>query len=138
MRLIIDTNRIISALLTKGWTREIIMSDAFDFFTLDYVMEELRTYKEYVLKKAHMNEKEFELLFTLIMETITIVPERKIKRYLKKAIDIMNDIDRDDAPILACAFAIPNEGIWTEDKDFDKQLHIKIWKTKELKMYLGN
>jgi predicted nucleic acid-binding protein len=32
--------------------------------------------------------------------------------------------------------AVPNEGIWTEDKDFEKQKTVKIWKTKELKEYI--
>lgn len=57
MRLIIDTNRIISALLKKGWTREIITSTNFDFYTVDYVMEELEKHKKYILKKAKMTEK---------------------------------------------------------------------------------
>jgi predicted nucleic acid-binding protein len=68
-----------------------------------------------------MNEKEFELLFGLVMEDIKIVPDKKIKAQMKKAIDVMKDIDINDSPILACAFAIPNEGIWSEDKDFYKQ-----------------
>ena len=48
----------------------------------------------------------------------------------------MRDIDEKDAPIIACALAISNEGIWTEDKHFEKQNRIKIWKTKELEEYL--
>ena len=136
MRLIIDTNRIISALLKKGWTREIITSNNFEFYTLDYVMEELRKHEKYILKKSKMNKREFELLFNLVMENISIIPDKKVKDQMKKAIDIMKDIDVNDSPILACALKIPNEGIWTEDKDFYKQKNVKIWETKELKKYL--
>ena len=50
----------------------------------------------------------------------------------------MKDIDIKDSPILACALSIPNEGIWTEDKDFEKQTKIPIWKTKVLKEYVKN
>ncbi len=53
MRLIIDTNRIISALLTKGWTREIITSNNFDFYSLDYVIEELEKHKKYQKKNSN-------------------------------------------------------------------------------------
>ena len=45
---------------------------------------------------------------------------------------IMKDIDIDDAPILACALAIKNIGIWSEDKHFEKQNKIKVWKTKDI------
>lgn len=83
-----------------------------------------------------MDEREFELLFTLVMENIIIVPDKKVKDQMKKAIDIMKDADIKDSPILACALTFPNEGIWTEDKDFDKQKNVKIWKTKDLKKYL--
>lgn len=136
MRLIIDTNRIISALLKKGWTREIITSNIFEFYTVDYVMDEIRKHKEYILKKAKFTENEFELLFNLVTENISVVPDKIVKDQMKKAIEIMMDIDVYDSPILACALAIPNEGIWTEDKDFDKQKDIKIWKTKDLKKFI--
>ena len=52
MRLVIDTNRILSALLTKGFTREIITSTNFEFYTIDYVLEELRKHKTYILSKT--------------------------------------------------------------------------------------
>jgi predicted nucleic acid-binding protein len=136
MRLVIDTNRILSALLTKGFTREIITSTNFEFYTIDYVLEELRKHKTYILKKAGMNDSEFELLFNLVMENINIISDKKVKHRMEKAINIMKNIDIKDSPILACALSIPNEGIWTEDKDFDKQNTVKIWKTKDLKKYL--
>lgn len=70
------------------------------------------------------------------MDNIHIIADKKVKDQMKKAIDIMKDIDVNDSPILACALAIPNDGIWTEDKDFDKQDNVKIWKTKNLKKYI--
>ncbi len=136
MRLIIDTNRIISALLKEGWTREIITSINFEFYTIDYAIEELSKHKNYILKKAKMNEGEFELLFNLVMENINIVPDKKVKSHMKKAVDIMKDIDLNDSPILACALSIPNEDIWTEDKHFDKQSNVRIWTTKDLKKHM--
>jgi predicted nucleic acid-binding protein len=136
MRIIVDTNRIISALLKMGWTREIITSTNFEFYTIDYVLDELRKHEKYILKKAGMNEKEFELLFSLVMDNIRVIPDKKIRIHMQKATDIMKNFDLKDAPILACALAVPNEGIWTEDKDFEKQKTVKIWKTKELKEYI--
>ncbi|MBS3060935.1 MAG: hypothetical protein J4432_05530 [DPANN group archaeon] len=32
----------------------------------------------------------------------------------------------------ALALSIDNDGLWTADKDFDKQNKIKVWKTKDL------
>lgn len=136
MRIIVDTNRLISALLKDGLTREIITSNNFDFYTLDYVLKELNKYETYILKKANMTKRDFDLLFDLVMENTSIISDNKIKTHMKQAIDIMKDIDINDSPILACALSIPNEGIWTEDKDFDKQNKVTIWKTKDLKTFL--
>lgn len=48
MRLVIDTNRIISALLKDGLTQEIITSNSIDFYSIDYVIEELNTTLEII------------------------------------------------------------------------------------------
>lgn len=138
MRLVIDTNRIISALLKDGLTREIITSNSIDFYSIDYVIEELNKYQSYILKKAHMTKTDFDLLFDLVFDQIQIVEDNKVKKHMKEATEIMKDIDIKDSPILACALSIPNEGIWTEDKDFEKQTKIPIWKTKALKEYVKN
>jgi predicted nucleic acid-binding protein len=136
MKMIIDSNRIISALIKDGLTREIIISNKFQFYTLNYILDEIMKHKEYIIKKAKLNENQIDCLFNLIMENITIVSDKRIKIHINKAINIMKNIDIDDSPILACALAIENDGIWTEDKDFDKQNEIKIWKTNDLIYFL--
>ena len=73
-----------------------------------------------------------ELLFLLIFQNIKIISDEKVKSKMKEAMEIMKNIDIDDSPILACALAIQNDGIWTEDKHFDKQNKVKVWKTKYL------
>jgi len=62
MRLVIDTNRIISALLKDGLTREIITSNSIDFYSIDYVIEELNKYQSFILKKAHMTKTDFAFI----------------------------------------------------------------------------
>ena len=50
--------------------------------------------------------------------------------------EIMKDIDVKDAPFLAAALAIPNDGIWSHDKHFEKQNKVKVWISKELLKYI--
>ena len=87
MKLIVDSNRIIASLIKKGPTREIINSSNFEFFTLDYVVSEVKKYRNLIMKKAKMSENEVDLLFNLIMEKISIVPDKNIDLKIKKAID---------------------------------------------------
>lgn len=135
MRLVVDTNRIISALIKDGYSRTIICSSCHDFYTLEYVVEEVEKYMDYIVKKSGMTAKEVDLLFTLFMQNVSVVSDATVKSKLDIAIDLMKDIDVRDAPILACALAVPNDGIWTEDKHFDKQNQVRVWHTKDLSPY---
>ena len=93
MKIIVDTNRILAALLSKGDTRRIILSSDIEFYTLDYVTEEINKYMDYILEKTGMNKKDADLLFSLFMQNITIIPEEDIKPNMKKALEIMKSID---------------------------------------------
>ena len=42
MKLVIDTNIVISALIKDGKTREIIMSGKFELVSPDFVLDEMR------------------------------------------------------------------------------------------------
>lgn len=55
---------------------------------------------------------------------------------MPEAKEIMKNIDINDAPILAYALAIRNQGIWTEDKHFEKQDKARMWKSIELLDYI--
>ena len=69
-----------------------------------------------------------ELDIAITGEIISAI-EKDISNEAKK---IIGDIDQDDVTFIALALAIPNNGIWTEDKHFKKQNKIKIWSTKEI------
>lgn len=83
-----------------------------------------------------MSKENVELLFALFSENIETVSDYDIKRKMSEAKEIMKNIDINDAPILACALAIRNQGIWTEDKHFEKQDKIRMWKSIELLDYI--
>ncbi len=132
MKLIVDTNRIIAALIKDGLARAIVSSKNIEFYTPDYVLDEVKKHFDYIIRKSGMTKENIELLFLLFMQNIRTILDKEIKVKIKEAIKIMKDIDINDAPILACALAMPNDGIWTEDKHFEQQNIIKVWKTKDL------
>lgn len=136
MRIVVDTNRILSALLKDGMDRKIISSQNINFFTLDYVLEEIGKYMGYIIKKSGLPKEEIETLLSLFMENVAIVSDKKVKSKMKEAMDIMKDIDAKDAPILACALAVPNDGIWSEDKHVHKQSVIKALHSADLLNYI--
>lgn len=130
MKLVIDTNIIISALIKKGISRRIIFSPLINFITPDYTLQEISKYEKLICKKAKLNHDEFKLLLNLIFEHITIIPKEEYKDLLGHAKTLIEDID--DVPFIALCLASEADGIWSDDAHFKTRKEIIIFRTKEL------
>ena len=109
MKIVVDTNRIIAALVKKGTTREILFNKNFTFITPEYTLIEINEHKEEIKSKTKTTEKEFEFLFDIIFEYVKIIPELEYHKFIE---DCKNDLtDIDDVPILATALATNADGI---------------------------
>ena len=131
MRLVVDTNVIISALIKNSISRHIITHIKAELITINFSEEEIRAYKETILKKANINKIEFESLMEKLKEKIILIDDFIILERLEEASKIMDAIDPDDTPFIAAALAT-NSDIWSDDKHFEKQNKIKVWKTSDL------
>ena len=136
MRIVVDTNRILSALLKDGTDRKIISSQNIDFFSLGYALDEIENHMDYIIGKSGLPKENVDTLLNLIMEKIDIVTHEEIEAKMNEAMEIMEKIDQKDAPILACALAIQNDGIWSEDKHLHKQKRVKAWHSEDLLEYI--
>ena len=125
MRILIDTNRIIAALVKSGTTRDIIFDENFEFVTPDYTITEIREHENELLKKTKLTKEEFEILLALIFERITIIPETEYKKFLELIKDEIKDTK--DLQYYAACLACNAHGIWTHDPDFLEQHKVKIF-----------
>lgn len=80
MRVIIDSNRFIAALIKDGLARTIISSRNIAFYSPKYVLEEVEKYLPYIITKSKMSKENVELLFALFSENIETVSDYDIKR----------------------------------------------------------
>ena len=83
-----------------------------------------------------MDRNKLDLMFSMIKEKVEIIPESEIK-HRDEAKEIMDKIDPDDTIFVALGLSIKNNGIWSDDKHFEKQDRIKVWKTKDLLNYIN-
>ena len=130
MKLVIDTNSIISALIKNGISRRIIVSPVIRFITPDYTLQEISKYEKLICKKAKLNHDEFKLLLNLIFEHITIIPKEEYKDQLTRAKTLIENID--DVPFIALCLASEADGIWSDDAHFKTRKDLIIFRTKEL------
>jgi len=60
---------------------------------------------------------------------------KDLKKYVRKAYNLMKHIDEDDTPILAAALYL-KAPIWSNDAHFKKQNKVRTYSTKELQQLL--
>ncbi len=132
MKLVIDSNRIMAGLIKDSLTRQIIFNEEFDFIAPDYVITEIEKYRQYLIEKSKLTDREFDITLLSILERIELIPSDVFIDHLELAEEIMKDIDIKDSPFLALGLAAKAGGIWSEDKDFDRQIKLKRYSTKEL------
>ena len=131
LKLIVDTNRVFAALVRDGASRNILFHLNARYFTVLFLEEEIMKYKDEIIRKANISEREFFLLFEKIKSNLAFLGDSVVAAHIKEAYRIMKDIDQKDTPFIAAALAT-NADIWSDDRHFEKQTKVKVWKTSDL------
>ncbi|MBA7542957.1 hypothetical protein ES705_35282 [subsurface metagenome] len=129
MTIILDTNIVISALIRNSVVRKILLLPTLDFLLPEFAIEEIYHHKSKICKLSRIDKEGLELLISLILQNVNIISSDEILPYYDKAVKIIGEIDMGDVPFVALVLATQNDGIWTNDHDFDNIKGIKIWKT---------
>ena len=125
MKIVVDTNRVVAALVKDSTTRSIMFNKNFDFITPDYTISEIQEHKDELKANANLSDDEFDILLALVFENIAIIPKSDYEVYLDER---KNDIsDADDIPVLAVAIATKAEAIWAHDPHFKEQKKVKVF-----------
>lgn len=103
MRLAIDTNVPISALVADSKTRELILESYHELYSPDYLKIEVQKHEDESIEKSGLTDSHFKSLWALLFEEIEVVPRGEYCGELEKSKGIMEDIDVKDAPFLARA-----------------------------------
>ncbi len=132
MKLVIDTNVIISALIKESITREIILDSNHLFVSPDFLVSEINKHRELIKEKSGLSEEKLEVVLQMLLREIEILPREEYNSSMEKAEDILGEIDQKDVPFLACALA-KNCPVWSDDKDFQKQDQVDVYTTTKLR-----
>jgi len=74
---------------------------------------------------------ELESLLTILIENIFVAAEETYENKINMADEAIGDTDKKDVPFLALALE-KDAAIWSEDKHFDDQDKVEVWKTKDI------
>jgi putative PIN family toxin of toxin-antitoxin system len=132
MRLVIDTNIIISSLISNSVRRRILMNSDIELIAPEYTYAEIINHSDLIKKKGKLTSEDLQYVMDVLFSRIAIYPFDEYSDCYPSAQEIMKDIDPDDAPFLALALKTKVDGIWSEDKGFLRQNHVRIYRTVDL------
>lgn len=128
MKLVIDANVVISALIADSKTRELIVTLEPDLLTPAFVHDEVENYEDLIVEKSGMEPDRVAQFIDLLFQYIEVVPADDFYPAIERADEAIGDTDPDDVLYLACAIA-NDAAIWSDDSDFDTQDLIDTYST---------
>jgi len=131
MKLVIDANVVISALIADSKTRELIVTVDPDLLTPAFVHDEIENYEDLIVEKSGMQPARVAQFIDLLFQYIDVVPASEFYPAIESADEAIGDTDPDDVLYLACAIAC-DAAIWSDDSDFDEQDLVETHSTGEV------
>jgi predicted nucleic acid-binding protein len=128
MKLVVDANVVISALIADSKTRELIVTLEPELLTPEVVHVEIGNYESLIVEKSGMELERVRQFIDLLFQYIETVPASEFYPYIEEADEAIGDTDPDDVLYVACALA-RDAGVWSDDSDFEGQNLVPVFNT---------
>jgi len=135
-KLIIDTNVVISNLISfckhgNSLLHKIIKQPLLKLHAPNQLLMELDDKIPSLCEENNINEELFRHTLDNDILPNVIIYDELDDVHFNYAHNILNERDNKDVPFLALSMELKTQGIITNDKDFEEQTEVKIWKLKE-------
>jgi len=131
MKLVVDVNVVISALIADSKTRELVVTLEPKLLTPKVIHGEIGNHEALIVEKSGMDADRVQQFVDLLFQYIETVPASEFYPYIEEAEEAISNIDPDDVLYVACALA-REAGVWSDDSDFDEQDLVPVFTTGEV------
>lgn len=131
MKLVVDANIVMSALISGSKTRELIVTLEPDLLTPEVIHDEIDKHEHLIVKKSGMDADRVQQFIELLFGYIETVPASEFYQQIEQADEAMRKTDPDDVLYVACALG-QGAGIWSDDSDFEEQDLVPVFTTNEV------
>jgi predicted nucleic acid-binding protein len=132
LKLVVDTNVLLKALIKDSRVRAILLSPGHQFVVPEYVMEEVERHLPLIMEKSGLSEREIRLALSILLTNIQVIPKEDVLAQWSEAEKIMMSIDRGDIPFIAASLSTACDGTWSDDKHLRRQNKVKVWTTEDI------
>lgn len=116
---IVDANVLISIMISGKSSYKPILT-FFNFYTPDFVFEEIEKYKLTILEKTRLNLQEFQRFTFFVFNKVSVIPRIVISNdAIEKALELTHDVDIKDLSYVALAIEL-DYVLLTRDKHLVK------------------
>lgn len=130
MDLVIDANILFASLIKEGVTAELILDENMHLFAPEFLLEEFYNNKTEILNKTHRTEQEFNDIYNILKEIITIIPAEEFKEFLKSAEKILADHLK-DIPYFALALKLKCT-VWSNEAGLKNRNGVIVYSTQDI------
>jgi predicted nucleic acid-binding protein len=131
MKLVVDANVVISALIADSKTRELVVTLEPDLVTPEVVRDEIGNYEDLTVEKSGMDPDRVEKFIDLLFQYVEVVPADEFYPYIEQAEEAIGNTDPDDVLYVACALA-RDAAVWSDDSDFEEQNLVEVHSTTDV------
>jgi predicted nucleic acid-binding protein len=131
MKLVVDANVVISALIADAKTRELVVTLEPDLVTPEVVRDEIGNYEDLTVEKSGMDPDRVEKFIDLLFQYVEVVPADEFHPYIERAEEAIDNTDPDDVLYVACALA-RDAAVWSDDSDFEEQSLVEVHSTSDV------
>ena len=133
MLVVVDCNRVISSLLTKGKIFTVFLLNSvvkkLEFVAPEYLFFEIVKNFDVILSKIKLDKEELAEVFSFLKEHIGPVPFKEFNKYAEEA----KELAPHDKDLQYFALALASKsGIWSDEDRFREQDKIKIFSRDKL------
>lgn len=132
MKVVIDANIVISAILGSSATINIITSEKYELCAPRIIFSEIVKYQKEISERAGLGEREFYETLNALAVFIKLIDYTSYQDYIENAKIAIGKRDVKDVDYIACSLAIGAGFIWTNDKDFSAQNLVRVKNTEDV------
>ena len=129
MKFVVDANILFSFFWKDSFTKRLLTGKYFELCAPEFALEEIERYKDEIMRKAKIDESEFEKLRRELVLYVDFFSLDYYKKFLGKVVEICPDEEDVDYFALGLRMKV---GIWSNDKLLKGQDVVGIFNTMEV------